>query len=166
MALGCSQHFVSAQYLVKEYMKFWSNFVYAGIETRCRLVLIHFNFRKCRPWLLSELCSRLTSYEQINEIWSDFAYAFILIRSRLGLLCVNFRKYTTELWPLVSVKISFPFNVLWTYWWNLTKFCIHVCIDDVTRSRLGWLRVNFANIQQSYGPWVLSRFRFRFKSFL
>ena len=50
--------------------------------------------------------------EQIHGIKPNFVYALTLTRSRLGLLRVNFCNYTTQLWPLVIVKILFPLNNL------------------------------------------------------
>ena len=36
-----------------------------------------------------------------------------------------------ELWPLIDVRISFPLNILRTNGQNLTKFCIHIYIDNI-----------------------------------
>ena len=41
-------------------------------------------------WLMSEVCFRSVSWEQIDGFWPNFALAFILARSRSGLLPVNF----------------------------------------------------------------------------
>ena len=36
----------------------------------------------------------------------------MLTRSRFGLFLFNFSKFTTQLWPFVIVRISFPLNIL------------------------------------------------------
>ena len=33
--------------------------------------------------------------------------------------------------PLVDVRISFPLNILRTNGQNLTKFCMHIIIDEI-----------------------------------
>ena len=52
-----------------------------------------------------------------------------MTRVRLGLLPVFFCLFVTELWPLIYIRISFPFNIL-TSWQNLTE---HLYWQD-----LGW----------------------------
>ena len=42
-----------------------------------------------------------------------------------------FWKFTIRLWPLVTVKISFPLNILWTNWWNLIKFCKYLDLNQI-----------------------------------
>ena len=42
-----------------------------------------------------------------------------------------FCKFATELWPLIDVRISFPLNILRTNGQNLTKFCIHININNI-----------------------------------
>ena len=42
-----------------------------------------------------------------------------------------FRKFATELWPLIDVRTLFPLNILRTNGQNLTKFCIHIDIDNI-----------------------------------
>ena len=69
---------------------------------------------------------RSISLKRIDGISLCFADALTLTISTL-LLNVNFCRFTTWLWLLVIVKISFPFNTFWTNWWNLNKFCI--CMD-------------------------------------
>ena len=65
----------------------------------------------------------------MDGIGPNFAYQYslTLTRSRCGVLYVNFHKYTTQLWPLFMVKISFPLNIFLTNRWNLIKFC--KCIE-------------------------------------
>ena len=52
------------------------------------------------------------------------------------LLCVNFHKSTTQLWPLVIVKILFPLNID-GIWPNFVYALMLI------RSRFGLLRINF-----------------------
>ena len=49
-------------------------------------------------------------WEKNDGIWSNFAYALTVTNSRLKMLPVNFRKFTTKLWPLIIVRISFLLN--------------------------------------------------------
>ena len=53
---------------------------------------------------------RSISWEQIDGIQPSFAYD--VDKTRFGLLCVNLSKFTTQLLPLVIVKISFQLNIL------------------------------------------------------
>ena len=71
------------------------------------------------------------SWERIDGIGPNDAYAFTLTWSKFGLLRVNFREYTTQSWPLIIVKISFPLYILRTNWWNRTKFCIYIDVDQI-----------------------------------
>ena len=87
-------------------------------------------------------------------MWSNFAYILILTRSRLGLLRVIFKKFTTQLWPLVIIKITYLHNILWTIWWNVIKVCI------LTRSRLGLLCINFRKFTVELWPLIIVKFGF------
>ena len=49
--------------------------------------------------------------------------ALIYTRSILHLMHFIFGQFLTELWPLIDVRILFPFNILRTNWWILMKFC-------------------------------------------
>ena len=42
---------------------------------------------------------------------TKFSICIDVDRTGFGLLCVNFSKFTTQLWPLVIVKISFSLNI-------------------------------------------------------
>ena len=75
----------------------------------------------------------------MDRISPNFIYALILTTSRstLGLLHIIFRTFVPELWPLIYVKISFPFNILKRNGQNFTKFylCNHIdkiCVGIVT----------------------------------
>ena len=48
----------------------------------------------------------------MDRISPNFIYAFILTRSTLRLLAVIFGKFVIELWPLIDVRITLPFNIL------------------------------------------------------
>ena len=56
--------------------------------------------------------------------------------------------------PLVIVKVWFPLNILWMYWWNLIKFCMCIDLNLIT----DWYASIFANLQQNYGPWCCQNF--------
>ena len=43
----------------------------------------------------------------------------------------NFGKFTTELLPLIDVRIEFLFNILKTNRPITTKFCKHIIIDKI-----------------------------------
>ena len=47
------------------------------------------------------------------------------------MLSVKFRKFITELQPLIDARISFPLNILRTNGQNLTKFCMHIYVDNI-----------------------------------
>ena len=84
---------------------------------------------------MSEFCFRSISLEQIYRISSNFVYALILTRSMFGLLPVIFHKFVRELWPLIDVRISFPFNSFRKNGQNLTILILHALI--LIRSGLG-----------------------------
>ena len=73
-----------------------------------------------------QFCLFSISCELICGFRSNFVYALILTRCRFGWLNNIFRSFSTELWPLIDVEISFLLNILWTNWWILVNFC---CID-------------------------------------
>ena len=101
------------------------------------------------------------SWERINGIWPNFAYASVyqlMIGSGLGLLRVNFCQFVIELWPLIDFKIfriSLPLNIYRTNWSNLTKFWICIVSDKI------WVGIVTRQFLQTYGPWLMSAFRFR-----
>ena len=102
---------------------------------------------------MSEFCLCSISCELICGFWSDFVYALILTRCRFGWLNNIFRSFSTELWPLFDVEISFMPNILWTNWWILIKFCKCTDIDKM-------YKLLFVIFQLSYGPWLMSEFCF------
>ena len=87
----------------------------------------------------------------------EFDQMLIMTRSRLGLLPVNFHKFVTELWPLIDVRFSFPPNILTTYGYSFTKFCL-------TRSRLGLLPVIYHKCVTELWPLVDVRISFLLKT--
>ena len=127
---------------------FSPNFIYAFILTRSSLGLMHVIFTHLYqiygPWFTPKFRFRSISWEQMDRISPNFIYAFILTRSTLGLLHIIFRTFVPELWPLIYAKISFPFNILRTnfyqilymqsYWQDLcwdsyTSFCAYLYLD-------------------------------------
>ena len=117
---------------------FRSNFVYTLILTRCifrwlnnifcsfstelwpliyveilfMLIILWTNW-----WILSEFCFHLISWEQIDGFWWYFLYAVLWLAHEI------FLNFSTELWPLIDVKISIFRNNEWI----MIKFCL--CID-------------------------------------
>ena len=73
------------------------------------------------PWLMSEFCFHLISWEQIDGFWWNFVYAV------LWLMLEMFLNILTELCPLIDVKISIFLNILRNNEWILINFCL--CID-------------------------------------
>ena len=83
------------------------------------------------PWSTSEFCLCSISCELICGFRSNFVYALILSRCRFGWLNKIFRSFSTELWPLIDVEMSFMLNILWTNRWILIKFCRCIDIDKM-----------------------------------
>ena len=83
--------------------------------------IVSANFRKFTTGLGQVIIFRisipLNILRRINKIRPNFAYALMVASSRLELLRLNVRKYTTQLWPLVTVRISFR-----------SRSCENVCI--------------------------------------
>ena len=67
----------------------------------------------------------------MDRISPNFKYAFILTISTLALLHIIFRTFVPVLWPLIYVKMLFPFNILRTDGQNFTKFYICSHIDMI-----------------------------------
>ena len=70
----------------------------------------------------------------------------------------EFRQIATELRPLTDVRIWFLLNILKTNRPIKTKFCIHIIIDKIYVGIVN--HFFFANLQKSYGPWLMSEFGF------
>ena len=58
---------------------------------------------------------------------------------------------------MIDVRNIFLLNILRMDGQNLTKFCIHIIID---RIYVGKVESFFANLQWSYGPWLMSEIGF------
>ena len=67
----------------------------------------------------------------MRRIDPNCVYTLTLIISWLGLLSLNFGKFATELQPIIDVIILFPLNILKMNEQNLTKFCMHINIDNI-----------------------------------
>ena len=65
---------------------------------------------------MSEFYFYLISWEQINAFWWNFVYAVFRPTHE------NFPNFSTELWPLIDVKISIVLNILRNNEWILIKF--------------------------------------------
>ena len=67
----------------------------------------------------------------MRRIDPNYVYSLTLIISRLGLLSLKFGKFATELQPFIDVRILFPLNILKMNGQTLTKFCMHINIDNI-----------------------------------
>ena len=61
-------------------------------------------------------------------------------------------EFTTELRPLIDVRIEFLFNISKMYRPIKTKFCKHITIDKIYAGIVNRCVFFVANLQQSYGP--------------
>ena len=89
---------------------------------------------------MSEFCFHLISWEQIDVFWWTFVYAVLWLAHEI------FLNFSTELWPLIGVKISIFRN-------NekiLTKFCL--CID--IWSVLWLIHIIFPNFSTELWPLI------------
>ena len=112
--------------------------------------------KSCGPWLMSEVCLCSIFCELICRFGSNFVYALILThiltRCRFGWLTNIFRSFSTELWPLIVVEISFMLNTLWTNQWILIQFWMHWYWQNVDKDNY---KLFFGVFQLSYGPWLV-----------
>ena len=116
------------------------------IDGKDNYKLFFFNFqRSYGPWLMSEFCFHLTclkSWEQIDGFWWNFVYAVLWLAHEI------FLNISTELWPLIDVKIpSFRNNDC-----ILIKFCLCIDIYDPCCDKYTLFSRTF---QQSYDPWLI-----------
>ena len=81
--------------------------------------------------MMLELHFHSISCEWKKNFDQTWQYALILMTSGLGLLSVNICQFSTELWTLNDVKISFPLNILSMNKWILTKFCTCIKINNI-----------------------------------
>ena len=102
--------------------------------------------RSYGPWLMSEFCFHLISWEQIDGFWWNFVYEVLWQAHEI------FLNFSTELWPLIGVKISIFRNNEWI----LITFC--VCID--IWSMLWLIHIIFPNFSTEL--WPLIDFRIMF----
>ena len=92
--------------------------IYVGIVTRQFSQI--YNAVMALDWCKNfVLCSLSDQILHMHWYWQD-----------LGWDCYMsiFHKFITQLWCMIIVRISFPFNIFRTNRWNLTKFCL--CIDN------------------------------------
>ena len=69
----------------------------------------------------SKFYFQLISWEQIDGFWWNFVYAVLWLTHEI------FPNFSTELWPLIDVKISIFLNIFRNNEWILIKF--YLCID-------------------------------------
>ena len=109
------------------------------------IFFVHFQ-QSYGPWLMSEFCFHLISWEQIDGFWWNFVYAVLWLAHEI------FLNFSTELWPLIGVKISIFRNNEWI----LIRFCL--CID--IWSMLWLIHIIFPNFSTKL--WPLIDFRLMF----
>ena len=96
------------------------------------------NIHSIRTSVRLSIRNIFVSAQHLGKTSMDFD-ALILMTSSLGLLSVNFCQFSTVLWPLNDVIISFLLNILSMNKWILIKFYALI----FTTSSLGLLSVNF-----------------------
>ena len=70
------------------------------------------------------------------------------MRSRLGLFCGNICKFIKELWPLISVRFSYPLNISRLNEGNWIKFCTWIDIDKL------WVGIVMHQLVQIYNRFM------------
>ena len=83
----------------------------------------------------------LVSMAHLYVFWNEIWPGHIGLRWAIVALWAT---CSAELWPLIDVRILFPFNIFRTNWWILMTF--YVC--------------SIVIFQLSYGPWLMSEFCF------
>ena len=137
MALDWRQNFIYAQYLELIY-GFRSNFVYhmhwywqdVALDD-WTIFFIHFQ-QNYGPWLMSKfrLCS--ISCGPIDGLLIKFCKCIDIDNYNLFLFF-----FSTALWPLIDVRILFPFNILrtnWWFWWNFVYAVLWLTHSIVTNT--------------------------------
>ena len=76
------------------------------------------------PWLMSELCFYIISWEQIDGFQWNFVYAVLWLTHEI------FLNFSTELWPLIDVKISVFLNIFRSSEWLLITFCLCIVVTN------------------------------------
>ena len=125
MTLDWCKNVFFPQYLQNKWMNFYKIlcmhwYIQEPCCIKCTLLLVNF-YQTYSPWSTSKFCLCSISCELICEFRSNFVYSLILTRCRFGWLNNIFRLFSTELWSLIDVEISFLLNILWTNWWILKK---------------------------------------------
>ena len=110
-----------------------------------RLFFVIFQ-RSFGPWLMSEFCFHLISWEKIDGFWWNSVYAVLWLAHEI------FLNFSIELWPLIGVKISIFRNNEWI----LLKFCL--CIDIC--SMLWLIHIIFPNFSTELLPLIDFRIMF------
>ena len=102
---------------------------------------------------MSEFCFYLISWEQIVGFWWNFEYAVLWLTHEI------FLNFSTELWPLIDVKISIFLNIFRNNEWILIKLCL--CIDIMYMIPMLWL-IHIISPNFSTELWPLIDFRILF----
>ena len=115
---GCTEHLVGFVIRRLIYRTNWYNLtkfwicididkIYVGIAIKHQFSFIY-NRVMALEWCQNFVSAQYLENELMEFDEASFACASILTAFRLGLLHVNFHKLTTELWPLIAVRILFP----------------------------------------------------------
>ena len=106
------------------------------------------------PWLKSEFCFHLISWEQIDGFWWNFVHAVLWLTHEI------FLNFSTELWPLTDVHISIFLNIFRNIEWILIKFCL---CTDIIWSMLWLIHIIFPNFSTELWPLFDLRIKFMLK---
>ena len=109
------------------------------------------------PWLMSELCFHLIFWEEIDGFWWNFVYAILWLTHKI------FPNFSTELWPLIDVKISIFLCIFRNNEWILIKFrlCIGIPYNGIFSRRQ-----IFAVLSQKHGDYFFADFNWKIISSL
>ena len=99
---------------------------------------------------MSEFCFYLISWEQIVGFWWNFEYAVLWLTHEI------FLNFSTELWPLIDVKISIFLNIFRNNEWILIKLCL--CIDIMYMIHVVTNTHYFPELFNRVMPWLILEF--------
>ena len=161
-ALVWHQNLGFAQYLENELTK-WdqtllTHYHWQDLHWYCKSLFFANLQQSYGPWLMSEFGFYSISLERIDRIRPNFVYTSSLTISTLDLYIFVFRGIATELRPLIHARICIFTQYLVN---ELTKW------DQSLYNHYHWQDLHWycnslfcANLQQSYGPCLTSKFGF------
>ena len=116
----------------------------------------------CNGVTALDWCQKLVFAQYLENGWTEFNQILYTHDHWQDLYwyckAIFFGKCSTELQPLIDVRNWFLLNILRMDGQNLTKFCIHFIIYMIYVCFVNCQF--FANLQQSYGPWLISEIFF------